>query len=62
MLLKRGTGSGERAQGTGKRKMGTKPNLNPCPISKFISNSLFFILPFPVLVTSGLVVKFAHMT
>ena len=33
--------------------MRTKPNLNPGPISKFISNSLFFILLFPVLVTSG---------
>ena len=38
---------------TGNGKMRTKPNLNPGPISKFISNSLFFILLFPVLVTSG---------
>lgn len=42
---------------TGNRKMkkGTKPNLNPWPISKFISNLVsvllpFFIFPFPALV------------
>ena len=37
-LLKCGTGNGKRE--TGKWKMGTKPNLNPCPISNFIFNFL----------------------
>ena len=34
-------GNGEQVQGMGKYKMGTKPNLNPSPISNLISNSLF---------------------
>ena len=33
--------NGEQVQGMGKYKMGTKPNLNPSPISNLISNSLF---------------------
>ena len=47
MLLKRGTGSGERGAGNNygdreNEKMGTKPDLNPTsPISNFISNSQF---------------------
>ena len=40
--------------GTRKMKNGTKPNLNPSPISNFISSSLllfpFFSFPFPVLI------------
>ena len=59
----------QRRMGNGEREMknGNKPNFNPSPISKFISNSLFvpifFIFPltvlvsrsppFPVLVTSS---------
>ena len=35
-------GNGEQVQGMGKYKMGTKPNLNPSPISNLISNSLFY--------------------
>ena len=54
MLLIWGTGSGERVRGTEKLKPGTNPNMNPSPISNFISNSpnLFplFIFPFPVFV------------
>ena len=45
MIIQRGTGIEERLTGKGNSKMGTKPNLNPCPISRFIS-----ILPLPVLV------------
>ena len=41
MLLKRRKRSGEQARGTGKWKMGRKPNLNFSPTSNFISNSLF---------------------
>ena len=40
MLLKRRKRSGEQARGTGKCKMGTKPNLNFSPTNNFISNSL----------------------
>ena len=45
ILLKQGTGSEERARGSGK-KMGTKANLNLSPIRKFISNSLLKLFPF----------------
>ena len=53
---KRETGNGKREtengeRGTGKWKLGTKPYLNPSPISNFISNSLpcshFFLSCFP---------------
>ena len=37
MLLTRGTGRGRRSRGTGKWKMGTKPNLHTSPISNSIS-------------------------
>ena len=43
-------GNGEQVQGMGKYKMGTKPNLNPSPISNFnFQFSVlfpFFIFPF----------------
>ena len=52
MLLKRGTGSGERGTGNEHRereneKLETKPNLKPSLISNFILFPVF-ILPFPV--------------
>ena len=64
MLLERGTESWEpmRGTGTGKWKMGTKPNSNPSPISNFILNLGFVPIlhffvpcarsPFPFVVTS----------
>ena len=44
MLLTQGTGRGKRSRGTGKWKMGTKPNLNTSPISNSIST--YYLLCF----------------
>ena len=53
MLLTRGTGRGKRSRGTGKWKMGTKPNLHTSPINNSISTysllrSNIFQSPLPV--------------
>ena len=68
MLLEQGMGN---EHSNGKLKRGTKLNLNPSPISNFISNTLFcssefsfLISPSPVLVSDSqfpVLVAFVHV-